>query len=171
MTRSVTLPAADHFPVPAGAVEELTEPEDDAALSQSYQAQTVISNQYVVYSSTFQVPTFYFTVHDLHGSPLSLGDILKTSLFRYFALEDTSVTSFAVSRSSSSFPLLSQGDHPTLGTPCWYLHPCETPAAVRELMAEIEAGVNPEEWTEEQLLRILDIWFMVLGSAVDIRSL
>lgn len=104
------------------------------------------------------------------GSPLALSDILRTSLFRHFALEDTALTPFAVSRAGSSFPLLSQGDHPSLGTPCWYLHPCETPAAVGELMAEVQAEAPHEDWTEaRRLVRLLEVWFMVLSAAVDIH--
>lgn len=98
---------------------------------------------------------------------MSITNILKTSLFRRFALEGTEITSFAVSQPTSSFPLLSQGDHPTLGTPCWSFHPCETPAAVDEVMQELVGA----DWTEEErLVKWLETWFMVLGGVVDIRT-
>ncbi|KAF8231848.1 hypothetical protein L208DRAFT_1398182, partial [Tricholoma matsutake] len=41
---------------------------------------------------------------DTAGSPLALDDLPSVFVI----------------------PLLSQGDHPTLGTPCWYLHPCQS---------------------------------------------
>lgn len=105
----------------------------------------------------------------IEGSLLALSDVLRTSLFRHFTLDHTSVTSFAVSHSGSSFPLLSQGDHPSLGTPCWYLHPCETPAAIGELMAEVEADAADEDWTEKRrLVQLLEVWFMILRGALDI---
>lgn len=141
-------------------------------------AETLTCKQYIVYSATFQVPAFYFTLHDASGSvclcascprrlacpggsPLSLDDLVRTTLFRRFAFEGTENTSFGVSQPGSAFPLLSQGDHPTLGTPCWYFHPCESAAAVTELMAELD------EIGKHQLLRWLETWFMVLGTVVN----
>jgi len=138
---------------------------DNSTLSQSYST-SLSSTQYVVYSATFQVPAFYFTIHNSHGSPLSLTDILKTSLFHRFNREGTETTSFAVSLPTSSFPLLSQGDHPTLGSPCWYFHPCETSASVGEVMKEVLQA----DWTEdERLVRWMEVWFMVLGTAVELK--
>lgn len=101
------------------------------------------------------------------GSPLALADIVKSRLFRQFALEGTESTPFGVSTPASLFPLLSQGDHPTLGTPCWYFHPCETPAAVSEVMKEFVQ----DDWTDGQrLLRWMEVWFMILGTAVDLNA-
>ncbi|KAJ7283730.1 hypothetical protein C8J57DRAFT_1293396, partial [Mycena rebaudengoi] len=101
--------------------------------------------QYIVYSATFQVPAFYFTLHDASGSPLSLDDLVQTTLFHRFAFEGTESTTFALSLPASAFPLLSQGDHPTLGTPCWYFHPLG----------------------EQRLERWMETWFMVLGTVVS----
>ena len=61
----------------------------------------------------------------------------------------------------STFSLLSQGDHPTLGTPCWYLHPCHTSEVVGEIMAEVDAG-------ERDAVRWLEAWFMVMSNMVDL---
>ncbi|KAJ7667943.1 hypothetical protein DFH06DRAFT_1184012 [Mycena polygramma] len=121
-------------------------------------AETLTCKQYIVYSATFQVPAFYFTLHDTSGSPLALDDLVRTTLFRRFAFEGTEHTSFAVSPTGSAFPVLSQGDHPTLGTPCWYFHPCESCTAVEEIMAEVE---------DRRPLRWLETWFMVLGQVVN----
>lgn len=75
-------------------------------------------------------------------------------------------TSFAVNLPTSSFPLLSQGDHPTLGSPCWYFHPCETSVSVGEVMKEVAR----DEWTEDEyLVRWIETWFMVLGTVVDMK--
>jgi ubiquitin-like-conjugating enzyme ATG10 len=100
----------------------------------------------------------------LDGSPLQLEDIMKTSLLRHHSLLDAETTSFALSLPTAIFPLLSQGDHPTLGTPCWYLHPCQTDPAVNEIVEE----VRQDDWTnEEYLVRWLEAWFMVIGTTVD----
>ncbi|KAJ7638740.1 hypothetical protein FB45DRAFT_903703 [Roridomyces roridus] len=128
--------------------EQLTAPE------------TLTCKQYVCYSATFQVPTFYFTLHDASGSPLAVTDLVGTTLFSRNAFEGTQQTSFAVSQPDSAFPLLSQGDHPTLGTPCWYFHPCQTAAAVDEIMKALGHG-------EQGLGLWVEKWFVVLGSVVN----
>lgn len=97
--------------------------------------------------------------------PLSLTKLVRTSLFHLFGFEHTEVNSFGLNRPQSSFPLLSQGEHPVLGTPCWYLHPCETQNSVNELMAEVEHEPLSEE---ARLTRWLEIWFMVVGTVVDV---
>ncbi|KAJ7095305.1 hypothetical protein B0H15DRAFT_105008 [Mycena belliarum] len=121
--------------------------------------ETLNCMQYIVYSATFQVPAFYFTLHDASGSPLPLDELVQTTLFRRFAFAGTEKTSFAVSLPESVFPLLSQGDHPSLGTPCWYLHPCQSTAAVDEIMVEVG---------EQRLERWIEAWFMVLGTVVSV---
>lgn len=107
-------------------------------------------------------------VHNLctDGTPLSLSDILRTSLFKLELPSGSEATGFALTvPPSTSFPLLSQGEHPTLGTACWYLHPCETEAAVGEFMAE----ADQTDWSEEmRLVRWMEIWIMIVGSVLNI---
>ncbi|KAJ6539268.1 hypothetical protein B0H19DRAFT_1178129 [Mycena capillaripes] len=122
-------------------------------------AETLTCKQYTVYSASFQVPAFYFTLHDASGSPLALNDLVRTTLFRRFALDGTERTSFGVSLPGSAFPLLSQGDHPILGTPCWYFHPCKSAAAVDEIIAELG---------EDRALRWLETWFLVVEQVVNL---
>ncbi|TRM67976.1 hypothetical protein BD626DRAFT_480410 [Schizophyllum amplum] len=141
---------------------------DDAAASQSDIEQSLSCHQYVVYSAGFQVPAFYFTIHDSGGSPLRIDDLVRTSLFRPAAFETTERNSFAVTPSASTFPLLSQGDHPILGTPCWYLHPCETATALREIVSELQCDDGDSR--ERCLTRTLKAWFMVLSSIVDLQQ-
>ncbi|KAF7313733.1 hypothetical protein HMN09_00530400 [Mycena chlorophos] len=95
-------------------------------------------------------------MHDSSGSPLSLDALVHTTLFHRFALDAAECTTFAATLPGAAFPLLSQGDHPILGTPCWFLHPCESAAAVDEIMRELGAGDDEQRW--------LETWFMVLGS-------
>ncbi|KAM5532432.1 hypothetical protein V8D89_013926 [Ganoderma adspersum] len=137
---------------------ELVAEDDDATLDTS--AEPLTCKQYIVLSATFEVPTLYFTLHGASGSPLSLEEIMKSSLFRPQALPSADGNTFAVTLPESSFALLSQGDHPTLGTPSWYFHPCHTADVVGEILAEIEVGGVDE-------LRWLEAWFMVMGNMVD----
>jgi ubiquitin-like-conjugating enzyme ATG10 len=102
-----------------------------------------------------------------NGAPLTLTELLSTSLLRRSFVEDAETTGFALTRQEAMFPLLSQGDHPTTGKPCWYLHPCETTAAVEELLKEIE---DENESEDEGLLKCLKIWFLVVEGAVKLSS-
>ncbi|PPQ77264.1 hypothetical protein CVT25_010846 [Psilocybe cyanescens] len=121
--------------------------------------------EFIVYSASFSVPAFYFTIHDTNGTPLSLNEILQTSLFKMELPGGSEATSFALSFPSLSFPVLSQGEHPTLGTPCWYFHPCETDAAVGEFLAEVEQS----DWNEEtRHLRWMELWLMIVGAVVNL---
>lgn len=98
------------------------------------------------------------------GSPLSLDDIMKTSLFLHRSLLEAQRTAFAVQEMQSTFPLLSQGDHPTLGSPCWYFHPCETPKALVELIEEEEYNLGKEP----DVVRKLELWLLLLGNVFDL---
>ncbi|KAH9938645.1 uncharacterized protein B0H18DRAFT_22127 [Fomitopsis serialis] len=109
--------------------------EDEATAPVSRKALTC--TQSVVYSPTYRVPAFYFTVHHSNGVPLSLTEMMASSLLRSHAVPKPDATTFALSEQGASFPLLSQGDHPVLGTPAWYFHPCHTPEAVGEVMSEV----------------------------------
>lgn len=100
------------------------------------------------------------------GSTLGLGDIVALRLLKEHNRPESEMNSYAITPVASPFPLLSQGDHPTLGTSCWYFHPCETSTAVQEILNE----VGEIEWeAEEGLARWMEAWFSVLSSAVDLR--
>jgi ubiquitin-like-conjugating enzyme ATG10 len=86
-----------------------------------------------------------------------LDDVISTSLFRPFAFGGVENNGISLTLPASSFPLLSQGDHPTLGTPCWYLHPCETASAVRELL-------------EEEPLNVIEKWMLIVGNVVQLGT-
>jgi Autophagocytosis associated protein, active-site domain len=101
------------------------------------------------------------------GSPLVLEEIMNTNLWRHCALPETQVTSFALVQPDALFPLLSQGDHPTLGTPSWFIHPCGTANTMGELIGAKNAEGIPEVVSDESL-DWLEMWFMVLGNIVEL---
>ena len=97
----------------------------------------------------------------LAGAPLDLERIAGSALFMRSALPETAKTTFALDAPDSAFAMLSQGDHPTLGTPCWHLHPCHTAEVVEEIMREVSCK------EAERPLRWLEAWLMMLGNVVD----
>jgi len=99
------------------------------------------------------------------GTALTLADLLRTTFFKYAVPEGSEATSFSLTVPSTSFPVLSQGEHPTLGTACWYLHPCQSEAAVEEFMQE-EKDFG---WSnEERVVRWLELWMMIVGGVVSL---
>ncbi|KAI0049611.1 hypothetical protein FA95DRAFT_1537896 [Auriscalpium vulgare] len=170
MSRLVLLSWSDTASEPdldAGEVG-VAEVTDDAARSLPVSSEALTCYQTVVFSPTYQVPAFYFQIHDSKGSPLALREVPKTSLLFGHAIPPCDTTSFGMTPQESTFPVLSQGEHPTLGTPSWYMHPCGMPSAMGGLAAEMtaeDAGGSEEDAT----LRWLEAWFMVLGNLVDLR--
>ena len=138
-------------------------------------------DQFIVYSPSFMVPAFYFIVWDqrmslgcgpatiaeldAEGVPLTLDQLLQIGIFRFDSSTDFDKTTFGLSEPGSAFPLLSQGDHPVLGTRCWYFHPCESSAAVSELVDEV---ISPGASEEDRLRCWMKMWFLVLGSVVNL---
>lgn len=96
-----------------------------------------------------------------------LEEIMHSSLLRRHALPETQVTPFALVQPDALFPLLSQGDHPTLATPAWFIHPCGTACAMGELIGEKKAEGMPDvvsdKWSDW-----LETWFMMLGNIVEL---
>lgn len=90
---------------------------------------------------------------------------MQTAFLRRDALpSDAEIAPHGISFHSTNFPVLSLGDHPVLGQPYWYLHPCQSSAAVDELLQSI-----PRPDGEDPLLSWLKTWLLVLKSIVDIR--
>ena len=102
------------------------------------------------------------------GSPLTLEEIMNTSILRCHALPEIQVTPYALIQPDAPFPLLTQGDHPTLGTPGWFIHPCGTTCAMSELIEEKTAEGLTDVGSKEWLLVWLETWFMMLGNMVQL---
>ena len=154
--------------------------EDDPAVATSI-PEFVSCDQYIVYSPSFMVPAFYFNMWDqrmsnrcnsviiaeldVEGVQLTLDQLLQAGAFRFDPSAKFDKTTFGLSEPGSAFPLLSQGDHPVLGTRCWYFHPCESSAAVNELVNE---AISPDVSEDDRLRCWMKMWFLVLGSIVNL---
>ncbi|KZW03924.1 hypothetical protein EXIGLDRAFT_8627 [Exidia glandulosa HHB12029] len=131
------------------------------------QTQTLVTvQQYIAYSPTFAVPVFYFSSHDANGAPTSLEAILRTNLFKQHVTRSVARTAHSLSLpgedADAPFPLLSQGDHPVLGRPCWFLHPCGIPTALAELMEESDMSAHSAVW--------IDTWLSLISTVIDLRT-
>ncbi|KAL9549032.1 hypothetical protein MBANPS3_005396 [Mucor bainieri] len=90
---------------------------------------------HIVYSTSYQVPVIYFKATFSDGAPLSHNEI-----FRYIIPE------------AYQNAIVSQNDHPLLGTPCWFIHPCDT----RSLMSTM--AFDPLDY--------IMVWLSVYGPIV-----
>ena len=158
--------------------EAAAEEDDVAAVASS--PNFISCDQCIVYSPSFMVPAFYFNMWDqrmshvrnsatiaefgLEGVQLTLNQLLQTGIFRFDPSTKFDRTTFGLSEPDSAFPLLSQGDHPVLGTRCWYFHPCESSGAVSELVNEV---ISPDASEDDRLRCWMRMWFLVLGSVVN----
>ncbi|KZT58811.1 hypothetical protein CALCODRAFT_482088 [Calocera cornea HHB12733] len=154
-------------------------PDDPAMFSDPQLSGTRITvEEHIVYSPTFQVPAFYFTASDSSGAPLPLPQVIRSTLFHLpLPLSTLSIHQHTVDLPGTSsdlpdpdpdpapLPLLTQGEHPTTGRACWYIHPCETSAAVKELLDHRAAPII-EGWEVEWLR----VWFVILGRVIYLRS-
>ena len=100
------------------------------------------------------------------GAPLPLSALLSSTIFHH-----ASTTSYPFSTLSpppnddpAPPPFLSQSDHPTLGSPAWFLHPCETASLMQELLES--RGTPGEEWRREWM----ESWLMLVGTVADLRE-
>ncbi|KAI8051921.1 uncharacterized protein B0P05DRAFT_479938 [Gilbertella persicaria] len=85
----------------------VTEVDDPTVVVDTHTKQAIQFEHHIVYSTSYQVPVLYFKATHLDGTPLSPQHIDRLSQAR-----------------------LSQLDHPVLGTPFWYIHPCDTRIAM-----------------------------------------
>ncbi|KAI0079672.1 hypothetical protein K474DRAFT_1658753 [Panus rudis PR-1116 ss-1] len=139
----------------------LVDSEGDDAATDHVPEDIVTIRFYVVYSATYQVPALYFSTSRSNGSPLALRDIVRLPVFQSGSLPSDEGDTFSLAAASASFAMLSQGDHPTLGTPCWCFHPCHSSDMVGEIMAEVDGECGADA------LRWLESWFLVMANVVD----
>ena len=97
------------------------------------------------------------------GSPLSLEALLDSTMFHQSVFAGAEKTSFALQIPDQPFPMLSQSEHPTTGSPCWCIHPCSTTEALKEL-SEADDRVKTSSG------RLLELWLLLIGNVVDLTQ-
>ena len=60
----------------------------------------------------------------------------------------------------TTFPAITQGEHPKTGGACYYLHPCETETMMKEVLKD--DSVPPRQYIET--------WLMLVGGLVNLRD-
>ncbi|SCV71961.1 BQ2448_4655 [Microbotryum intermedium] len=148
----------------------LEEPQDTSSLAEQGTAPNELCtlNLHVCWSPTYLVPVLYFTAHKQNGAPLQLLELFNSTVFQhiYYAATQSSFEPVPRPLTSESAdllppaPFISQADHPTLGIPTWFLHPCNTQAVIQEVLCG----------EQDSLASYFNTWLMVVGSVVDLRE-
>lgn len=100
---------------------------------------------HVLYSHTYQVPVLYFSCCHSNGQPLSIEEVWSN------------VPSVHQGRvSHNSWSMISQEEHPILGRPFYYIHPCHTTDAMKCL------------WTRTSPVDYLTSWLSMFGPLVGL---
>lgn len=111
----------------------------------------------IVYSTSYGVPVLYFNVYSPEGSLLLLHQVIEL-------LSNTNAN-FNCSQ-IDKWTFITQGEHPFLGIPFFYLHPCKT----GEFMAQVFESTQGKGKTSEESLhdKYLVSWLSFFGPLVGL---
>ena len=123
----------------------LVEFEDPATLQDEFPSNTISYVYHIVYSHTYQVPVLYFSCCHSNGQLLSIEEVWS---------HIPPVHQQRVSHNSWS--LITQGDHPILGQPFFYVHPCHTSDVMRCV------------WSKGSQIDYLTSWLSMFGPLVGV---
>jgi len=136
-----------------GDITGLCEPEDKATLENSKQDldQAVHVEFHVVHSYSYLVPILYWNASFSDGKPLSRDEIWRL-------LQD-------VPANADKWGVVTQQEHPYLGRPFYYLHPCHTAEAMAG--AEDSAASSRDDYCGESW-DYLTSWLSMFGRIVGL---
>ena len=86
----------------------------------------------VVFHDTWRVPTLYFHVHDIDGTPITR-DKVVTILLSSTRGNETNANG-SIMTEEETWDFVSQEEHPMTGKPSFFLHPCQTAAKMELLL-------------------------------------
>ncbi|KAJ3173159.1 E2-like conjugating enzyme atg10 [Geranomyces variabilis] len=140
-------PAIDEEAVLEGSVDLEQEPEDSATLHSGSPTEITLEI-HVVYSKTWRCPVLYFNAWNADtGTPVCF-DALKNSV------RDSLPNVDLTTRTAYNMPVITQQDHPVLGTPFYSIHPCETATLMAEMLSNTDAADG----------RYLLLWLSLVGT-------
>lgn len=132
--------ASDEGDTPISTTDETCNDDDDPAVAQppvpqqqEQQEQAgwtdALCEWHVVWSSAFRVPVVHYSLARADGSALSFAAEL--------AYADALAAAHGGPRTGAdtAAAYITSGEHPVLGTPFWFLHPCRTAPAMARLAA------------------------------------
>jgi hypothetical protein len=87
----------------------------------------------VVFHETWRVPTLYFQVHDIDGTPINREEVVSILLN---SIRETTGANDAndCMTEEQTWDFVSQEEHPMTGKPSFFLHPCQTATKMELLL-------------------------------------
>uniref|UniRef100_A0A8C6LM83 Ubiquitin-like-conjugating enzyme ATG10 n=1 Tax=Nothobranchius furzeri TaxID=105023 RepID=A0A8C6LM83_NOTFU len=135
--------------VPDSGRGELDE-EDDGSCIVSEGSSVVLQYEYhILYSSSYSTPVLYFRAFTLEGRSLTLEEVWS---FVH--------PNFRLCLQNSPLNALSQQEHPLLGQPFFYLHPCRTEEFMKLVLTAAEDKHRP--------MNYVLLWLSLVGPAVGL---
>ncbi|KAK1946943.1 Peroxisomal membrane protein 2 [Phytophthora citrophthora] len=108
-----------------GDIDELlASDEDQMTIEQPQDTKTALLEFHIVYHTIYQTPVLYFQACAVDGTPLPASTILHD-------------VQFPGSNGRTTF--VAMEEHPVLGKPFSFLHPCETAEAMRLLQGQLQS--------------------------------
>lgn len=86
----------------------------------------------IVFHDTWRVPTLYFHVHDIDGTPITR-DKVVTILLSSTRGNETNANG-SIMTEEETWDFVSQEEHPMTGKPSFFLHPCQAAAKMELLL-------------------------------------
>ncbi|KAI9498317.1 autophagocytosis associated protein [Zychaea mexicana] len=100
----------------------------------------VTVEHHIVYSPGYQVPVLYFNGYDADGTALSLDEVYR------WVVSKGMQSSLQHGNRLSAQGSISQEEHPALGLPFYYIHPCETQSMMRSISHDIDINTYIKTW-------------------------
>lgn len=92
----------------------------------------------VLFHSVYRVPTLYFQVHDIDGTPTTREEVVKMLCLRFTNIRGNSdaINTHNSMTEEQTWDFVSQEEHPMTGIPSFFLHPCRTAAKMELLLLQ-----------------------------------
>lgn len=120
--------------------------QEDVSESRSEATRDVVTLEYhLLYSLSYQVPVMYFNAWRTNGSLLSIEEIWALAC-----------TTQRVALNEARWGAISQQDHPILGTPYFFFHPCNS--------AQMLANVSQDDRANKVIA-----WLSVVAPLVGLK--
>eukprot|EP00742_Colponemidia_sp_Colp-10_P003471 GILJ01003697.1.p1 GENE.GILJ01003697.1~~GILJ01003697.1.p1 ORF type:complete len:229 (-),score=13.92 GILJ01003697.1:109-795(-) len=147
------LESLDGVPTLASAINPcVSDRVDGASVPEGY-----LFDYHIVYSPTYQVPVLYLNASNLDGEVLSTEELWN--VLRHSRLFDADTSKWSV---------LTQGEHPVLGVPYLFLHPCQTADFMKIVWADNSASSPSESPKGELKVDYLTCWLALVGPLVGL---
>ncbi|KAF8443626.1 hypothetical protein BGX38DRAFT_1271836 [Terfezia claveryi] len=155
------------------AMEGDQENDSECIVRKVSQTKSAIIEYHIVLSPVYCVPVLYFNMA-IDSTPASLDDVYQHLVRQSDLSKDVSWEETL--RAVGVHGAISQGEHPVLGTPFWFIHPCET-AALVENWGTVKTHSIPRLDIDDShskkgiisLQNYLQIWLGMMGSTVGLH--